>query len=116
MGDIYKFEINSIHDCFVRMLLEYDGDISKEGAVKEIKLILSTFLIKYINESELIYLDFDIQNYEFGYKVVANNFTTALVFNNIIPNSFSIINKQKVLHLNGIIYSFDELTKKIKKG
>ena len=113
MGYIYEFSINSINDFFVQTLLDFNEDITKPAVKEEIKGLLLEFLIKYVDESELEYLDYDIKKNKYGYKVVANNFASALFFNNVIPNSFSIINKQKDLEFNGFLYIFDEKKKKL---
>lgn len=113
MGYIYQFNINSVNDFFVQTLLDYNDDITKVSNQEIIKKVLLDTLSKYIDEKEYNYFDYEIKKNKYGYKVVANNFATALFFNNIIPNSFSIINTQKNLEFNGFIYSFDEKKKKL---
>lgn len=120
MAHSYQFNLNSINDFFITTLLEYNEDISKKAPQDEIKRMMIEFLSNYVDENELKHLDYEIKKNKHGFKVIANNFPSALFFNNVIVNNFSTINGQKELEVNNIIYSFNErkkvLTKKHKNG
>jgi len=115
MGKLYEYKINIINDLFIETLLTFDEDISKREAKEEIRVMMIKFLMQYLDKKELEYFDFDIKNTKNGLKVIAKNFASALVFNNIIPNNFSVINLQETLQLNGFIYSFDKRKKRLIK-
>ncbi len=115
MCKIYQYKINLINDLFIETLLTFDEDISKREPKEEIRYLLIKFLMEHVNKKELELFDFDIKNTRNGLKVVAKNFASALVFNNIIPDNFHLINSQETLQFNGFIYSFDQRKKRIIK-
>ena len=115
MGEAYRYKVNPINDVFVETLLTFDEDITKRDAKEEIRVMLIKFLMQYCDTKELELFDFDIKNTDNGIRVIAKNFATALVFCNIIPNNFSVINSQETLQFNGFIYSFDKRKKRIIK-
>lgn len=109
----YEYKKNLINDLFIETLLTYDEDISKREPKEEIRFLLIKYLIQFIDKKELEYFDFDIKNTDNGLKVIGKNFATALVFSNIIPNNFNVINSQETLEFNGFIYSFDKRKKRL---
>lgn len=115
MGEAYKYRVNPITDVFVETLLTFDEDISKRDAKEEIRIMLIKFLMQFIDQKELELFEFDIKNSKTGIKIIAKNFATALVFCNIIPNNFNVINSQETLQLNEFIYSFDKRKKSLIK-
>lgn len=115
MGEAYKYKINPINDVFVETLLDFDEDISKREPKEEIRVMLMKFLMQYTNPKELELFDFDIKNTDKGIRVIAKNFATAMIFCNIIPSNFSVINNQETLQFNGFIYSFDKRKKRLIK-
>lgn len=113
MAKLYEYKLNSINDFFIKRLLNYNEDISKKAPKEEMKSLLRKFISEYVDESELQHFDFDIKNSKNGLKVTANNFGSALFFNNIMPTNFSVINTQEELVVNDKIYSFDPKKKKL---
>jgi len=115
MGEIYKYKMNLINDSFIETLLNFNEDISKVEPKEEIRIMLLKYLMQHIDKKNLELFDFDIKNTKTGLKIIANNFATALVFNNIIPTNFNIINSKETVEFNDFIYSFDQRKKRISK-
>lgn len=114
MANEYNWGINPFENALLDIIIK-GGNIgsknNKDTIVDIFKYILSLYLK---NIKDMVYLDFEIINNRGYYKVIGNNFITALWLSGIIPeNTTSVIESNEYAY-DGYHYSFDYIKKELK--
>jgi hypothetical protein len=110
-GSLYNFGDNQIQDMLMQVLIHGD-DISSKKLKQDINDVISEYLIHFLeNEKDVIYLDFDIKKNKSHFKVIGNNFISALWLSNLIPSNSRLVLDNNELIVDNTKYTFNQKTK-----
>lgn len=113
MANNYEWGNNIFSDVLLTSILN-GAEINDSNLKPQLYDIFSQIVEQITkNQKDIIYLDFDIKLNGIKYKLVANNFITALWFSGIFPeNIYNLLDKTEYKNKFGQ-YSYNKKTKKI---
>lgn len=114
MANEYEWEINPFQDFLLASLM-YGADITDKELETEIYVAFSS-LLEYVapySNSEIELLDYEIKKRKDKFKVIGNNFISALWLSGVFPeNPKETINNNEIV-IDKIKYKFNDKTKKL---
>jgi hypothetical protein len=114
MANEYEWENNPFQDFLLSSLI-YGADITDKELEVEI-YVAFTSLLEYVvpySDNELELLDFEIKKRKGKFKVIGNNFISALWLSGIFPENPNDLRTNNKVIINKIRYKFNNKTKKL---
>jgi hypothetical protein len=115
MGIKYTWNKNNPFHDFLFKAIIIGVDVANKKSRGDIVAAFTYILKNYLeNESDVVYLDFDIINDDGYVKVIGNNAISALWLSGIIPNDISSVLKSNTLIIGNREYKYNKKTKQLK--
>jgi hypothetical protein len=115
MGSKYEWNKNNPFHDFLFKAIMIGIDVADKKSRNDITAAFTYILKNYLeNESDIVYLDFDIINNDGHIKIIGNNAISALWLSGIIPNDVSTALKNNTLIIGNREYKYNKKTKQLK--
>jgi len=114
MANEYEWEVNPFQDFLLTSLM-YGADVTDKELEAEIFVAFSSILgyIAPYSENEIELLDFKITKRKDKFKVIGNNFISALWLSGIFPENPNDLNYTNEIIVDKIKYKFNYNTNKL---